>query len=377
MLRSLIFFSYLITLFTLKNFNKVLTKKTIIDRNLIIKTDALGDLIIWLDQYKQFANSYDHIIVDDNFVTFVKQLKLFEKVYGIPKPKKKLDVFKLFVLFSKFQKYNYSRIINAQINREKISDFLCLMITSNCKIRTSIKTSNQNFLENLITSTFYTDAVKFGESDKIQHISFLDKQFLAQIFKEQYDIPDLSELFSESCKKYNLGNNYAVISHGGSDYRKQFDAKQFGQISDFLLEQLNIENVILVGTNSEIVKSKQIIKNSKNNFIINLTGKTNIFEYCSVISGAKLVISNDSSAGHIAKITNTPSISIVGGGNFGIFYPYQDDKNITIFKHLNCFGCNWNCKYKLINSKFKCISTLHASQIYKAISVNFPELQKK
>lgn len=377
MLRYLNFFSFFIIILSLKNIKKIFTDKKYIDRNLIVKADALGDLIIWLNQYKRYANYHDHIVVDDNFVTFVQQLKLFEKVYGIPKSKKNiLNVFKLLILFTKFQKFNYSRIINAQINREKISDFLSLMFASNCKIRTSIKNPNQNFLENLITSSFYTDAVKIDESDKIQHISFLDKQFLAQIFEEQYIIPEFTELLSEKCIKYNLGNNYAVISHGGSDDRKQFDAIQFSQISNYLLQQLNIEKVILLGTKSEIVKSEQIIKLAKNNLIVDLTGQTNILEYCSVISKAKLVISNDSSAGHIAKITNTPSISIVGGGNFGTFYPYQDDKNITIFRGLDCFGCNWRCKYNLINSKFKCISIIQTNQIYKAILSNFPYLKK-
>jgi hypothetical protein len=40
-------------------------------------------------------------------------------------------------------------------------------------------------------------------------------------------------------------------------------------------------------------------------------------------------------------------LGIVGGGHYGRFFPWGDPKLARVAtKQMDCFGCNWQCKYE-------------------------------
>ena len=85
-----------------------------------------------------------------------------------------------------------------------------------------------------------------------------------------------------------------------------------------------------------------------NNKIINTAGLLKLYEVPSVIRKSKLFIGNDSGLTHIALKLNVPIIAIIGGGNYGKFFPYNEENPdvVYLFDKMDCFGCEWKCIYK-------------------------------
>ena len=64
------------------------------------------------------------------------------------------------------------------------------------------------------------------------------------------------------------------------------------------------------------------------------------------MSSAKVCITMDSGPAHIAIAVNAPLICIIGGGHYKRFSPYGDPSRFrAATEELDCFYCNWNCKY--------------------------------
>jgi ADP-heptose:LPS heptosyltransferase len=88
--------------------------------------------------------------------------------------------------------------------------------------------------------------------------------------------------------------------------------------------------------------------------VLNLAGKTTLIDLAELIRAAKLLIGNESGAVHLAAAVGTPSVSIVGGGHYGRFIPYDiaaDDEcvaPIPVIHRMECYGCNWKCIFPIV-----------------------------
>ena len=105
-----------------------------------------------------------------------------------------------------------------------------------------------------------------------------------------------------------------------------------------------------------------------------LVGKTNINELIEVIRGAEFLITNETSAVHIAESVTTRSFCILGGGHFERFLPYNKNQinsvSKSIYKKMDCFNCKWNCKF--IDAKsvvYPCIDNITVSDVMSEIDL--------
>lgn len=111
----------------------------------------------------------------------------------------------------------------------------------------------------------------------------------------------------------------------------------------------------------------------------NLAGMTTLPELVEIVSSAQFVIANESAAGHIAAMHDTPSVVILGGGHFGRFMPYPDDAARDgalppecIFSAMECFGCNWKCKYRVKSgAAVPCIEQIGIERVWKVVDSSF------
>jgi len=108
---------------------------------------------------------------------------------------------------------------------------------------------------------------------------------------------------------------------------------------------------------------------------INLAGKTTLQELANVIRFARLVIGNDSSGIHIAVASGVDSICVKwgGGGHFGRFIPYAQSllpeglRANAVYHLMDCFGCNGDCSFPLVNGKVQCIESISVDQVISAV----------
>jgi ADP-heptose:LPS heptosyltransferase len=118
---------------------------------------------------------------------------------------------------------------------------------------------------------------------------------------------------------------------------------------------------VLCGSGKEIKIALDIIKKSSVSKVIDLTGKTTLMDLAFIIKNAHMLIANDSSAAHIANAVGTHAFVILGGAEYGRFFPYPDQQYIhpIIKKGMDCFYCNWICKYDY----YKCIKDISIESV--------------
>lgn len=86
--------------------------------------------------------------------------------------------------------------------------------------------------------------------------------------------------------------------------------------------------------------------------LIDMTGATALPALTDLIARARLVVSCDSAAIHIAAAMRTPGVCITGGGGYERFVPYPDVRLAPVtpprvaVHPRSCFGCAWKCPYR-------------------------------
>lgn len=62
------------------------------------------------------------------------------------------------------------------------------------------------------------------------------------------------------------------------------------------------------------------------------------------LATARLVITTETATAHLATALDCPTITVVGGGHYGVFYPWhRSPRQRWLVNQLPCFNCKWNC----------------------------------
>ncbi len=98
--------------------------------------------------------------------------------------------------------------------------------------------------------------------------------------------------------------------------------------------------------------------------VLDLRGKTALLDVPIIINSARLVIGNDTGPIHLAIALGTPSVAVLGGGNYGRFMPYGEPiRHRTVTNHLDCFHCDWHCSRKAP----ECIVDVPVVQVWEEV----------
>ncbi|MBI5206674.1 MAG: glycosyltransferase family 9 protein [Candidatus Firestonebacteria bacterium] len=112
--------------------------------------------------------------------------------------------------------------------------------------------------------------------------------------------------------------SFVIISPGAGKAFRQWHVSNFIEISNFISNKYNLK-IVVIGSSKD-KKLALIIKQKVNHSnIIDLTEKTSLIELAKLISRAKLLISNDTGAAHIALAVDTSAIIISCGHHFKRF----------------------------------------------------------
>ena len=131
-----------------------------------------------------------------------------------------------------------------------------------------------------------------------------------------------------------------------------------------VLKSISHKKVILVligsGQDRNVCEGIQNILNNSDNphQVINLCSITSIGQSIECMRLCDALICQDTAALHMAVALKKPVLGIVGGGHFGRFFPWGDSsKTKVLHKNMDCYGCNWQCKYETL----RCIQELEPS----------------
>ena len=370
---------------------RIFRRKKMSSRILIVKIDAIGDSIIWLNSAKEYKKHFpNHTLVlcyKKDWEDIALKLRYFDEFIAFDQKRFFKSIAYRFSLLKQLNTYHYEIVINPTFSRNFfLQDWIINNIHADTKIGSIGEYCNTNNTIAKLTHNFekynpklkaiadrwYTRLITTSAEPKMELIrnaefirEYLNPQFQATIPKFPFPIEKNDKVPFEK---------YIIFVMGSSTERKSWETENFASVAAKLIDNYNI--VVCGNKNESVLYEKLITYNFGDKHILNLCGKTNLTELISIINDADFIITNDTAASHICVATQTSSICILGGGHFGRFHPYEIEKLTDneklflpkiVYHKMNCFGCGWICKYPLENGKWKCIKNIDSKIVIDKI----------
>lgn len=369
------------------------------DSIVILKLDAIGDMVIWLDVAEEIRRVYNDkkivLICNKVCLPLVNKLNLFDEIITVDKRKLLFNIGYRINFIKKIAGRKFSKLINPVYSRDYFfQDILIKLIRADEKIGSAGDYSNNNniiagFISNIsdiekISNKLKLEGDKYYDKlfevssanimEKTRNADFCRKcinpNFKSYIPQLYFDLPSLNDFSSLKSK------DYILIFIGASTPRKLWKKQNYVD----LIKEKKGENIVVSagkGENRIWNEIKEEYPFDYINNVIDLIGKTSLMELFSLIKHAQYIITNDTSASHITVLTRTPSVCLLGGGHYGRFQPYEvenisdEDKKIlpkVVNYEMDCYGCNAICKFiKDKETTWPCIENITVEQVLEKI----------
>jgi len=183
--------------------------------------------------------------------------------------------------------------------------------------------------------------ISISEDDKLRVLQMLD----------EYEI-DKSDRF--------------IVLHIGSNRpSRRWSIDRFAEVVSSLVEKYSARIVCIGGELEERwVSSLQTLVDK--DYVVDMTGKTNIKQLIYLISLAALFIGHSSGPLHIAYMVGTPTVSLWGASSLGAWGPvWEKEKHICVKADLDCLHCEQNTCPK---GTLECMELISVETVLSEIS---------
>lgn len=183
----------------------------------------------------------------------------------------------------------------------------------------------------------------------------------ATLWRSIEDKNDIDSLFNE----LNIYSSdlFILINAGYDRSTRRWDPKRFAEVADHFVKNHSAK-ILITGSKSESHIADDII-NTMTSKAHNIAGRSSISGLIELISRAKLLISTNSAAIHIAGIENTPFVCASGSSDIYRSRPSGDDNKIEmVSKKIECNPCTYiECPEKHF---MKCMDMIDTVDIINA-----------
>lgn len=169
----------------------------------------------------------------------------------------------------------------------------------------------------------------------------------------------------------DLPEKFFIVFPVASMAVKKWNLENYAYVTEQIYKKTGMP-LLVCGTNHDKETIDQFVSLLKDVEVIDAIGKTNIIQFTQLIGKAALVVSNDTSAYHIAVARQVPVAMICGGYTYDRYahYDYESEgcKNPVLVCHkMECYNCNNHC----IHSDFKvfpCIESITKEDAWKQVN---------
>jgi len=202
-----------------------------------------------------------------------------------------------------------------------------------------------------------------------EHVHFQQLAFLQGLSIESKPLPlELPDALSSFIEV-----DYWVLAPGASQAYRCWPKEHYAEVARLINKRKPSLRCYIVGSKNEHALCADIANLLSGLDVKNMAGTTSVLELVPLIKGARLLIGNDSAAGHIAAAVGTPSVIVTGGGHWGRCFPYPPEAPIR--KHpvavgfpMPCYGCDWQCVHTSRKDKpYPCIEGIRVETVMQAV----------
>ena len=346
---------------------------------LLIRQDAIGDFILWLDTAKEYRKYYppeNYIIIligNEIWSDLAKGLPFWDEVLPVNvKAFKALSRYRWNIL-RKVRNFGAKIAIQPTYSREFYhGDSLIRASNASKKVSSAGNMSNRDQLKSILADRWLTELIPSSP----EQLSELERnaEFFSGFIKKLY-LPSYPELeLSCDCNIQELKHeSFYVLSIGANKKYREWPYKYYAKISQKIHKKTGWLGLIC-GAENEFYLGEHI-KKLCDAPLQNYTGKTTLSELTCLLAKSQILISNETGTAHIANAVGTPTVCILGGGHFGRFVPYPElsgkINNLKVVYHkMPCYGCDWKCVYHIKDEDpAPCISNISVDAVWNEVKI--------
>lgn len=325
---------------------------------LIVRPDGIGDFLLFcavLEAYHAFYRDHQIDLMCSPAVRelaepipFIRRIFCVNAAWDLCAPAS-------IASFIKAWGIDYDTIIYPVYSRTFIGDMLVRFLRGRQKIAFDGNDSNDPSGERHKRNRYFTRIIAGEKKEKPElerNAEFLirlgariDQPWLRP---RMWFLGDDSVRAEALMKEHGLAKGrYVAVFPGAGDPIRYWEDGKWRDFIRHLITLFPEQKVVLLGGQQDKKLVAGIAASAQNGgMVIDLSGKTTVRVLAKIIQSARLLVSTETSAVHIAASTGTPAVCVMGGGHFNRFYPYGDPvTHRAVYAKMDCYGCDWRCRY--------------------------------
>jgi len=339
------------------------------EKVLIVRTDSIGDFMIFsgaLPYYRKlYPRSHISIVVRECSTELADACPYIDEVIVNQRQSMVYDQNYVAEFINRIRAAKFDVAICPIYSRDKVSDFIIINSDAREKIVSVGDDTNLPLEQIQANNLCFTKLVpaKAGiMSETERNKEFLEG--LGVVINQLYETTVWTEqehrdFADRLLKELNIEKPIVVCPFAQHQMR-HWPVYKWAQ----LISHCGDYPVLICGSQQDSQTAENIIKTTKHPRIHNLCGKTSLRQLAALLDRAKLCVGLESAPAHIAAAVDCPHVVIIGGGHFGRFMPYSP-KTTLVYNKMDCYGCNWRCKY---GRDIRCIKAITVDMVEQAVN---------
>lgn len=346
-------------------------------RVLLVRLDNIGDFVVWLDAARALTEHFRSrgqsvsLLASGSWAELAADLGLFDEVIALDQHNFKRKLRYRLGLLSSIRAAGFGVVVQPTLNRvPEMGDAVVRMSGATERIGVALPQERQLVAGTaLYTKLIQMPAEGMGELQAnayvVSELTGADYQATVGDLRAVVDAECLGELATTLPAR-----PYVVLFPGASAPGRQWPEQHFAELARRCAEDVGLPVVICGGPGD--VKIAEAAASTAGPSVVSVAGRTSLKQLTTVIARAHLLVSNETSAVHIAAAVGVPSVCIVGGGHFGRFVPYDLFSSalrplpVVASRNMECFGCNWVCKFHPARGKpMPCVEQVSVDSVWQ------------
>ena len=338
----------------------------------ILRTDAIGDYLLFrafLSEVRQAYPSY-HITLIGNSV-WKPLYEYFDQSYCNDCLWINTTHFQTKRIYSrvktlrKIKQKHYELLLNPVHSRDWLNATLASHINALSKIAPQGDDANLSPRKKTRYDRIYTTLTP--SSTEILFEFYRNKEFFEYVLQKPLSTSPKLHLHTHT--QNAIAEPYSILFVGASAKYRQWNVEYFAEVGEHLMRVYK-HNILICGGSADVESGfclEQILQEKAKKLKLslhNLTGKTTLVELAFLVYNGNLLVSNETSAVHLAALLDTTIIIVVSNGNhLGRFIPYPKEIRDKYYPVFHPFITANYARYKDLSNAFAYKSTLEINDI--------------
>lgn len=341
----------------------------------LIKLDAIGDFILWLNAAEALSRKYGPgniiLITSQSTAELASTFPFWSTVFPVDTKRFVGERSYRSRTIRKISRMRFDVAIHCSLSRIfDTGDAVVRATRARRRIGSVGDLWNISRFKKRITDRWYTELLPAVDGQ--QHEALRHEEFLRALGLPDYRacVYNIAEPATGLRERIGRGGRYFVVFPGASWIGRQWEKEKFVELVDRLQELTGIECVLAGGETDRALCASIANSCRKCDEVVDLAGNTSLASFLELVRGAAFLVGNETSCVHAAAAVRTPAVCILGGGHFGRFVPYEGFDHgirqlVARSQDASCFHCNWTCTRGYSGSgPVPCLSAIGVDDVY-------------